>query len=131
MDHILPCHWVSLVLRSHLFPLHQIIEFLQVGLKLGDKQIERHMLVHNRSLLNKEVGESAADEESHTVECFDRLFPQYKEHTVQYLLLRAHVWCHISESAFENVFDAAPDFVDIRHRLFGRLHVRVCSSLFG
>jgi hypothetical protein len=76
------------------------------------------MLVHNRSLLNKRL-EKARLMKSPTPSSVSSVsFPKYKEHTVQYLLLRVHVWCHISESAFENVFDAAPDFVDIRHRLF-------------
>ena len=35
------------------------------------------------------------------------------------------------QSAFEYVFDAVSDFINIQHRLFGKLHVRVCSSLFG
>ena len=74
MDNILPCHRVSFVLRSNLFSLHQVIEFLQICLKLGDKQIECHMLVHDRSLFDKEIGKSSADEKSHTVQRFESLF---------------------------------------------------------
>ena len=129
VNHIRPCDILPWLSRWHLFAVHQVIQLLQISLKLGAEQVEGHKLVNNRRALFIEVIECAAQVQPHAIERRNGFGIYHIEDRINDLLHRAHVILDAGHSHIHNAFHLNLYPVKVRHALASLLLRRVFKFL--